>query len=343
MAQNRFTEADILPFYNFILYNDPFSYVPVIYLLSMKLTRKQIKEGLEATPIDTLLFGEPKTLTKKQKAFCEALAKTGNKAEAYRQAYDTHSSPKIQSQEGQALAKNPVIAMQVEAVKLAIEANKYLLPAHLRALTIQKLTEKALDPDVNHAQQIKALELLGKITEVALFSERKEIITTDTSATAKDRLIDTLARAIRSSSNISLDKKLEADDLLAEITGGSLANPRPLTIETETDTNENHSHDNASYLSNEAETVKNEDMPTPPTPTPQNFPNCMPDSMHSIPDKQIHSISETPPLSSQNEEGEGVSNFWEQFEEPAKETPPLVDSGSPTPPIDISNPNWREV
>jgi hypothetical protein len=140
-----------------------------------------------------------------------------------------------------------------------------------------------------------------------------------------------------------LDKKLEADDLLAEITGGSLANPSPLTIETETDTNENHSHDNASYLSNEAETVKNEDMPTPPDPTPQNFPNCMPDSMHSIPDKQIHSISETPPLSSQNAEGEGVSNFWEQFEEPAIETPPLVDSGSPTPPVDISNPNWREV
>jgi hypothetical protein len=79
----------------------------------MKLTRKQIKEGLEATPIDTLLLGSPKTLTHKQKAFAEALALTGNKAEAYRSAYDTKSSPKIQSQEGQALAKNPVIAMQV--------------------------------------------------------------------------------------------------------------------------------------------------------------------------------------------------------------------------------------
>jgi hypothetical protein len=119
----------------------------------------------------------------------------------------------------------------IESMKVSLEAQKYLLPAHLRALTIQKLTEKALDPDVNHAQQIKALELLGKITEVALFSERKEIITTDTSATAKNRLIQSLAQAIRSSANISIDKKQEADALLAEITGGSLSNPEPDTID----------------------------------------------------------------------------------------------------------------
>jgi hypothetical protein len=309
----------------------------------MKLTRKQIKEGLEATPIDTLLFGEPKTLTKKQKDFAEALAKTGNKAEAYRQAYDTDTSPAIQSLEGQRLAQNPIISLQVEAIKLSLEAQKYLLPAHLRALTIQKLTEKALDPDVNHAQQIKALELLGKITEVALFSERKEIITTDTSASAKDRLIQSLAQAIRSSAHISIDKKKEADTLLAEITGGNLSNPEPQTVDQAPEDIIEQDTNGDTHLSNQTEAEENQDMPTPPDPTPQNAENFEDGTTHTIPDKQIHSISETPPLSSQNEEGEGVSNFWEQFEEPAKETPPLVDSGSPTPPIDISNPNWREV
>ena len=353
-----------------MIYNSLLLLVPVIYLYSMKLTRKQIKEGLEATPIDTLLMGSPKTLTHKQKAFAEALAMTGNKAEAYRSAYDTKSSPKIQSQEGQALAKNPVIAMQVEAIKLSIEAQKYLLPAHLRALTIQKLTEKALDPDVNHAQQIKALELLGKITEVALFSERKEIITTDTSASAKDRLIASLAHAIRSSAHISIDKKQEADDLLAEITGGSLANPDPDTIDQAPQDN-NGQHDKADdYLSNETQEAGTANRSTPPDPTPQIAQIFHDPLTHTIPLKQSAPISETPPLSftntewegvdnlhtevaetptettplsSQNEEGEGVSNFWEQFEETPTETPPLSSSGSPTTPVDTSNPNWREV
>jgi hypothetical protein len=233
--------------------------------------------------------------------------------------------------------------MQVEAIKLSIEAQKYLLPAHLRALTIQKLTEKALDPDVNHAQQIKALELLGKITEVALFSERKEIITTDTSATAKDRLIQSLAQAIRSSAHISMDKKQEADQLLAEITGGSLANPDPETIDQASEDNITQDYKSDDYLSNETQEAGTANRSTPPDPTPQNAENFGDPTTHTIPDKQSAPISETPPLSVPNTEGEGVSNFWEEIEKSHTETPPLADSGSPTPPVDTSNPNWREV
>jgi len=309
----------------------------------MKLTRKQIKEGLEATPIDTLLFGEPKTLTKKQKDFAEKVAMGKPKAQAYREAYDTHTNPSAQAVEGHRLSQNPHISLMIESMKVSLEAQKYLLPAHLRALTIQKLTEKALDPDVNHAQQIKALELLGKITEVALFSERKEIITTDTSATAKDRLIQSLAQAIRSSAHISIDKKQEADDLLAEITGGSLSNPEPMTVDQAPETINGQDHQAKDHLLNDPEEAEKAEGLTPPDPTPQNAENFTVPPTHTIPDKQSAPISETPPLSVPNAEGEGVYNFWEQFEEPAKETPPLVDSGSPTPPIDISNPNWREA
>ena len=307
----------------------------------MKLTRKQIKEGLEATPIDTLLLGSPKTLTHKQKAFAESVAKGKTKAEAYRSAYDTNSSPNIQSLAGQRLAKNPIIALQIEAIKLSLEAQRYLLPAHLRALTIQKLTEKALDPDVNHAQQLKALELLGKITEVALFSERKEIITTDTSATAKNRLIASLAHAIRSSVNISADRKKEADQLLAEITGGSLSNPAPETIDNSPGDTMSEVYQEAGYLSGDTEAGIRAEKTPPPAPTPQKIENFTPDSWHSIPLKQIH--SETTPIVSETKEGEGVYNFWERFEGDKIETPPLVNSGSPTPPINISNPNWKEV
>jgi hypothetical protein len=300
--------------YNKILYNGLLLLVPVIYP-PMKLTRKQIKEGLEATPIDTLLMGSPKTLTAKQKAFAEALALTGNKAEAYRQAYDTHiQAPKYRANRRPSPRKKPCNrSMQVEAIKLSLEAQKYLLPAHLRALTIQKLTEKALDPDVNHAQQIKALELLGKITEVALFSERKEIITTDTSATAKNRLIASLAQAIRSSANISIDKKQEADALLAEITGGSLANPEPDTIDQAYEDNITQDDKAEGYLQSEPEAEENENRETPPTPTQPNVEFFGDPTTHTIPDKQIRSETD----------GEGVDDFWKEIENVSTETPPL--------------------
>jgi hypothetical protein len=289
----------------------------------MKLTRKQIKEGLEATPIDTLLLGQAKTLTAKQKAFAEGVAKGKSKAEAYRSAYDTNSSPAIQSLEGQRLAQNPIIALQIEAIRLSLEAQKYLLPAHLRALTIQKLTEKALDPDVNHAQQIKALELLGKITEVSLFSERKEITATDTSAKAKDKLIQSLALAIRSSAHISTAKKAEADDLLNEITGGNLSNPEPQTVDQAPEDIEGQDHKNESQVLSEAPESEKAETITPLPATNPILHNSEVGPTHTIPDKQLPPITETPPLSNQNADGEGVDNFWDEIEKLDNEnTPP---------------------
>ena len=321
-------KADNLPFYKIILYNDTLLYIPVIYLLNMKLTRKDIKQGLQDMPIDTLLLGQAKTLTHKQKAFAEKVALGKTKAQAYREAYNTNTSPQIQAQEGHKLTLNPQINLMIEAMKVSLEAQKYLLPAHLRALTIQKLTEKAIDPEVNHAQQIKALELLGKITEVALFTERKEITATDTSAKAKDRLIDTLAKAIRSSSNISLDKKRQADDLLREITGGSLDNPNPDTIDQAPEDINAQEYKAEDHLSTEAGTEEKAEDLTPPDPNPQNADFLQGAPTHTIPDKQIHSNSDTTPSVSESKEGEGVSDFWEQFEEVPTETPPLDESGS---------------
>lgn len=318
MRYRGIMKAERIATYNKMLYNNLLLYVPIIYLLNMKLTRKQIKEGLEAMPIDTLLLGSPKTLTHKQKEFAKAVALGKPKAQAYREAYNTKASPNVQAVEGHRLSNNPNISLMIEAMKVGLEAEKYLLPSHLRALTIQKLTEKAIDPDVNHAQQIKALELLGKITEVALFTERKEITTNDTSAKAKDKLINTLAQAIRSSKSISIDKKQEAESLLNEITGGSLANPNPETIESE------------SHLLNDTDAEAFQDTETPPDRTPQNAVEIEDALSHTIPHKQSPTFTETTPLSSENKEGEGVSNFWEQFEDAPTETPPLVKDGSPT-------------
>ena len=312
----------------------------------MTLNRKQIKEALEQTPIDQLLLGgnaKDISLTHKQKAFAEEIAKGASKAKAYRTAYNSKGSSHTQSKEGTKLMTNPTITHHVESIRLAIEAQKYLYPTHLRALVIQQLTEKALDPDVNHAQQIKALELIGKFSDVNLFQERREVKTDTNTLDAKTKLLETLTHAISTSKNIDNDKRQRASELLQEIANTMTDRPNTITIDQEP------SHDDEAMSKVDeptiCETPPNEnatiDDPTRPGPPKNSKFGVGP--MHTIPHQQSSVLSETTPLSFENEEGEGVYNFWEQFEKPATEKPPLVESGSPTTPVDISNPNWKEV
>ena len=171
-------------------------------------------------PIETLLLGvnnsKTKRLTAKQIAFAEEIAKGETKAGAYRKAYKSKGKPKTASQRGQELTKNSAIQEQIDAFKIAIEAQKYLLPAHLRALTIHKLTEKALDKDIPPAQQIKALELLGKITEVALFTERREIVQISDPEAIKDKLLEAIRSAVGAGAIVDVEAT-SVESLLAEI------------------------------------------------------------------------------------------------------------------------------
>jgi len=312
----------------------------------MTLNRKQIKEALEQTPIDQLLLGgnaKDISLTPKQKAFAEEIAKGSTKAKAYRTAYDSKAKPHTQSQEGQRLMKNPSITHHVEAIKLAIEAQKYLYPTHLRALVIQQLTEKALDPDVNHAQQIKALELIGKFSDVNLFQERKEVKTDTNTLDARARLLETLTNAISTSKNIDNDKRQRASDLLQEIANSMTDRPNTITIDQEpTEEIEPSIQDEDQAISETYPNAYREnDDPTDPH-APKNSENGA-GPMHTIPDKQSSVLStEEAPLSFENTEGEGVYNFWEQFEIAPTETPPLSDLGSHPTPLDIPNANWTE-
>ena len=61
----------------------------------MKLTRKQIQQGLEQTPTADILGAAVNAqLTSKQKAFALNLAKGDTGAAAYRKAYNTKAKPK---------------------------------------------------------------------------------------------------------------------------------------------------------------------------------------------------------------------------------------------------------
>lgn len=168
-----------------------------------KLTRAEIARGLEAVPIAQVMLGaaNAKTtkLTAKQAKFAQALALGETKAGAYRAAYDTHSSPAIQSLEGSRLASHPKISLQVEALRLAAEARNYATPPALRALVIERLTAHAIDDTINPAQRLRALELLGKITEVAAFTERRELVRVTDSASARDKLLMSLREVLQAS------------------------------------------------------------------------------------------------------------------------------------------------
>jgi hypothetical protein len=196
----------------------------------MKLTRAKVKEALETVPIETVLLGSSSAhgvkLTSKQREFARQIALGETKASAYRKSRSSKAKPETASRRGVELANNSKVQAAIEAFKLAFEAQRYTSPAHLRALAIQQLTEHSLNPEFPAAQRVKCLELIGKMTEVALFTERREIVQVTDSAQIKERLMDTL-RTITQAQAQDVDDTA-ADSLLAELAGPAI---EPETID----------------------------------------------------------------------------------------------------------------
>jgi hypothetical protein len=281
-----------------------------------KLTRKEITEGLEAMPIENILLGANSkskvTLTAKQKAFAEEVAKGTPKANAYRKTYESKGKPATQANQAYKLASQPDIAAMIEAQKVAIEAQKYQTPAHLRALTIHELTKHALSEDNPPAQRIKALELLGKITEVALFTERREVVKVDSSDVMKAKLMESIKLAMQSTDIIEAEYS-QADDLLAEIQSQQADNDADLiSIDTQgvpavTPHDDDGMMDNEAHIYSEdqhtrthsdtepaitrgtASTIGTGSTPLPPDPLNSAEPTPIP--MHSIPLTQLQGFT----------------------------------------------------
>jgi hypothetical protein len=191
--------------------------------MPQKLTRAQIKAGLDTIPIETLLSsGEGKTpkLTTKQKAFAHAIALGETKAEAYRKAYKRDAKPSSLSKDPYTIAANPRIVQEVEAYRLALEAEKHRTPVQLKALLVQQLVQHSLDEDFPPAQRMKALQLIGNLFEVGAFLERKESVVVHKSADIRTRLLERLGKVT--------DVQTKQDDaltLLEEIRGDGSADP----------------------------------------------------------------------------------------------------------------------
>jgi len=185
----------------------------------MKLSRKQIREAAETLPIQAILGKTVSDgLTTKQKKFAREVAKGATKADAYRSAYNVTSKYTMASKPYE-LVRDERIQREIQAYTLALEAAKHRTPAHLRELVIHQLTKHAIDDDIPPAQRLKALHLLGQITEVAAFTERKEVRNITSSEDARNKVMSELRSILSAGADDANIIERDADTLLAELAG----------------------------------------------------------------------------------------------------------------------------
>ena len=201
-----------------------------------------------------------KRLTAKQRKYAKNLAVGMTKAEAYRQAYDV-TSPATMTSEPYRLAADPKVAHEVMAIQAAIQAQEYQTPSALRALVISSLVKVITDPDSKPGQITAAAKVLGTVTEVAAFTERKEVRTISSSEDARARVLEQLRSIVKADATDVQAIEADADSLLAELETHRGATPQD---------GEQESHEKVHTMSSEqmpsspnTEEISPSDDPTP--------------------------------------------------------------------------------
>jgi hypothetical protein len=303
-----------------------------------KLSRKQITEGLKNTPIENILVGvhnaDKINLTKKQKDFARKVADGKPKAQAYRETYNSKGKPSTEGREGHRLTQNPKISTMIEAFTVANEAREYLIPAQIRTMAIQNLVSIAVDDGEKTSNKLKALELIGKMSEVSLFSETKTHLHLHSSADIKAQLIEGLRMAFANTRGVNDLAKRKAESLLVELSEARA----PIDAESADD---NETRAPSDIL----------EPADPPHPDPQKSTNSESEPLHSNPLKQSDSnalledltitavivtnplesdtcvsIGDNPDAFNDDSEGVGVSNSGQNAVAVPRETPPLSNS-----------------
>lgn len=203
------------------------------------MKRKEIKQALKDMPIEVALMVGKSDLTSKQREFAKNVALGYTGAESYRKSYNTATTKKRQGDQASRMKADPRIAAEIEAYELALEAAKYRSSESLRALVIQSLVNVLIDPETKQSQKVAAAKVLGTVTEVAAFTERKEITTVNGSDTIKTQIMDQLKTLMLGSGNPDITD-VDAIDLLSELQGsededdldyGDPTHPAPPAVE----------------------------------------------------------------------------------------------------------------
>ena len=183
-----------------------------------KLSRAQITEALDSVPVSHILGkSAARELTAKQKAFALEVAKGSTKADAFRKAYPGSKSKHTLTRAPYIMSRDERIKTEIEAYQLAIETEKHRTPAALRSLVIQSLVGVITNPDSKPGQITAAAKVLGTVTEVAAFTERKEIRTITSSEDARKKIMGELKALMSSSTQDAILIEADAESLLAEL------------------------------------------------------------------------------------------------------------------------------
>jgi len=195
-----------------------------------KLTRAQIKEGLDQIPVETLLSsgqGKQPKITGKMKAFAHAVALGETKANAYRKAYKPDASKRTLACKPYELMRDERVKREVEAYRLALDTEKHRNPVQLKALLVQQLVQHSLDEGFPPAQRMKALQLIGQLFEVGAFLERKETTVVHKSTDIRTRLLERLNTTTVIDDGLTLMEEIRGDGALTDAPARAPTAPVP--------------------------------------------------------------------------------------------------------------------
>ncbi len=156
----------------------------------------------ENNNVISLASGKPDKLTAKQAHFSRLCAFGGedgrglSQSEAYRRAYSAEKmSDHAVWTEASRLFLNPVVARRIGALKARQEGAALRSGLSLRQ-HIQRTLYHLTEQGENDAAKLRACELLGKLTDVAAFTDRVEQIAADVSPEeVQHELVERLKKA----------------------------------------------------------------------------------------------------------------------------------------------------
>jgi len=152
-------------------------------------SRESIRKAIDFMPVDVALMGNAhRELTHKQKVFARELALGSTGADAYRKAYKTSGKVKTQGDNASRIKSDSRIQAEANRQRAIIEARKQRTPEELRLWVIEQLKTEAGDIDNPPSVRVNALQLLGKVTEVAAFTDRKEKVVIHSSLDLRQRI-----------------------------------------------------------------------------------------------------------------------------------------------------------
>ena len=151
--------------------------------------------------ITKVVKSKEQPLTQKQLNFCELICDGYTKADAFRKAYDVGVDTKEKSVHEMASKtfNNIKVMGRIKAIQNQRMEDQRMLAIKRSEFIMKQLEKEAMDLDNNSSSRIRALELMGKSSDVGLFVDKVEMKSENinmTSEELEDQLKDKLKKLI---------------------------------------------------------------------------------------------------------------------------------------------------